>query len=142
MPSTRPVAFLGLSLVAAALALGGCALAGPGHAYRAYHDEGGTGMSQDTFVYVSRPHEPKTVTLIDTRSGEAIWTYDVPVGSKLVIDFEADESEGIPERPDLMRWELMNDTELMGRLDNAIPVPAATARRLDVTLRPSPETAG
>lgn len=138
MQTARPVAVASLS---ALVALGaGCA--GPGHAYRGYHDEGGTGMSQDTFVYVSRPHEPKTITLIDTRSGEALWTMDVPVGSKLVIDFEADESEGVPERPDLMRWELMNDTDLLGRLDNAMPVPAATARRLDVTLRPGPETAG
>lgn len=116
----------------------GCA--GPGYAYRSYHDEGGTGVSEDKMVYVSRPHEPKTITLMDTRTGEALWTMDVPVGRKLVIDFEEGLAGNTPDRPDLMRWELMKESDLIGRLDNAMPVPMADSRRLDMSLRAGPES--
>ena len=138
MSIARPALMFSLGVVC--LGLGACA--GPGLAYRSYHDEGGSGESDDKFVYVSYPHQPKTVTVVDTRTGDSLWTMDVPVGSKLVINFEPDKSEGTPDRPDLMRWELMNDTDLTGRLDNAMPVPAPGARRVDVTLRASPERAG
>lgn len=136
----RRAARLAGLLAAASLlpvALSGCA--GSGLAYRTYHDEGGTGASEDKFVYVSRPHEPKTITLVDTRTGESLWTMDVPVGRKLVLDFEEGEAPDTPNRPDLMRWELMQDSDLLGRLTNAMPVPNADSRRLDVTLRTSPE---
>ena len=125
-------------LAGAGLVASGCA--GPGLAYRSYHDEGGSGVSQDAFVYVSRPHEPKTVTVMDTRTGEALWTMDVPVGRKLVIDFEENKADGTPDRPDLMRWELMDASDLTGRLGNAMPVPIASARRIDMTLRTGPES--
>lgn len=127
-----------IGVAAVACLVAGCA--GPGLAYRSYHDEGGTGVSQDAFVYVSRAHEPKTVTLVDTRTGESLWTMDVPVGRKLVINFEPDKAGNTPGRPDLMRWELMNESDLLGRLDNAMPVPVASARRLDMTLRVGPES--
>ncbi len=133
-PSSLPAA---AGILAAIALAAGCA--GPGLAYRSYHDEGGSGISKDAFVYVSRAHYPKTVTLLDTRTGEAIWTMDVPVGRKLVIDFEVDKAEGTPDRPDLMRWKLMDDSDLYGSLDNAMPVPVASARRLDMTLRTAPE---
>lgn len=136
MPTSRDTA---LPLAALLTMAGLSACAGPGYSYRSYHDEGGSGASDDKMVYVSRPHDPKTITLIDTRTGEALWTMDVPVGRKLVIDFEPGKAGDTPDRPDLMRWELMPEADILGRLDNAMPVPTADSRRIDVTLRNGPE---
>ena len=136
--STRDLCGLAMAgLLASASGLAGCS--GAGLAYRGYHDEGGTGYSEDKMVYMSRPHDPKTVTLVDTRTGEPLWTMDVPVGRKLVVNFESGRAQGTPDRPDLMRWGLMDESDRMGRTHNAMPVPRANARRLDVSLRPTPE---
>jgi len=134
---TRLNAALALPALLAVAALSACS--GPGYAYRNYHDEGGTGTSDDKMVYVSRAFDAKTITVIDTRTGEALWTMDVPVGRKLVIDFEEGKAGDTPDRPDLMRWELMDDSDLYGGLDNAMPVPVADCRRIDVSLRAVPE---
>ena len=135
----RPARSLGLALTLGALALALSACGGPGYAYRSFYDEGGSGVSDDQFVYISRPGEPKTITLVDTRTGEPIWTMDVPVGNQLVINFEPDRNKDNPSRPDMMRWELMEDRTLHGRLSNAIPVPAFHSRRLDMAIRAIPE---
>ena len=139
-PAANPAArSLGLGLTLGALALSLAACGGPGYAYRSFYDEGGSGVSDDQFVYISRPGEPKTITLVDTRTGEPIWTMDVPVGNQLVINFEPDRNKDNPARPDMMRWELMEDRTLHGRLSNAMPVPSYHSRRLDMTLRAIPE---
>lgn len=120
---------LGGALTAAALPMGGCLT------------EGGQYITRDMHTYVSRPWEPKTITLVDTRSGESIWSSDVPVGYKLVIDFETNR-HGTDDLPDRMLWEIFPAERLYGDLRNEIPVPPRSARRIDMSLRPVPERAG
>lgn len=102
--------------------------------------EGGPLKSADRFTYASTTWQPKTVTLVDTRTGEALWSVDVPVGRQLVIDFNAlrraDNTEWLPDEA---FWDIMPDTRRHGALKNKMRVPPATARRVDVTLRPVPE---
>ncbi|TVQ59827.1 MAG: hypothetical protein EA379_09860 [Phycisphaerales bacterium] len=119
------LAFAGLSLGASS----GC------------YFEGGPGWSADRFAYVSRTWTPKTVTLVDTRTGESLWSMDVPVGQRLVIDFrkaprnvEADDW-----LPDVMQWDLMPESRRFGALKNQIRVPPSMSRRVEMTLRPTPE---
>ncbi|MBC7772013.1 MAG: hypothetical protein H7210_05925 [Pyrinomonadaceae bacterium] len=107
------------------------------------YSEGGSGMSDDQHVYVSSAWQPKTVTLKDTRTGQAFWSIDIPVGKKLVIQFR--EGSGEPgftpadATPDMMLWDLMAPDEDFGPLANQIPVPPAAARRLDWVMRSTPE---
>jgi hypothetical protein len=117
----------GLALAAAALASSGC------------YSEGGLGWSEDQYVYVSRPYQPWTVALRDTRTGQIFWTIDVPVGQQLVIDFV--EGGGTPGSftPDTMNWDLMPAGEEYKNLSSAVPVPPADSRRLDPSLRAVPE---
>ncbi len=104
--------------------------------------EGGPGYSADRHAYVSRTWSPKTITLTDVRSGEAVWSVDVPVDRKLVVSFRpgANKDNDI-DNPDLMIWDLIDPDTDFGTLDNQIPVPPNHARILDMTLRPVPEYA-
>jgi len=96
---------------------------------------GGNMRSDDMFTYVSTPYEPVTVTLIDTRDQQVIWSTDVPIGQKLTVRFYADKAEGSLLSPDIMRWQLYDADSHSTRLKNQIPAPPPTARRLDVTYR-------
>lgn len=116
-------------LVASLSLLAGCA---------GYYAPGGDGRSRDTFTYVSTSHMPQTITLVDTRTGESLWTTDVPVGQQLVVRFR-NLKEGEAEGTDEMRWALMPAGTRNGRLTNSVQVPSAPYRRLDGTLREGPE---
>ncbi|MBL0921506.1 MAG: hypothetical protein IBJ10_05185 [Phycisphaerales bacterium] len=104
--------------------------------------EGGSMSSADRFTYASTSWQPKTISVIDTRTGETIWSMDVPVGRKLVIDFNEAPSSEInddPSRPDIMLWDIMENDRYFGALANKVRVPGPGLRRVDVTLRPTPE---
>ena len=53
----------------------------------ACHYQGGPRYSADRFTYESSSWYPKTVSLIDTRTGQTVWTVDIPVGEQLVVGF-------------------------------------------------------
>lgn len=118
-----------VALVAASAltGLGGC------------YSEGGLGWSEDQHVFISRPQQPWNVTLRDTRTGQELWTAEVPVGKQLVVHFLKDEGTKDPYTPDVMEWGIMNDGDEVGRLGNRMPVPPANARRIEPTLRATPE---
>lgn len=116
------------------LCLLGAALAG-------CHKEGGFAYSNDQFTYVSDEWRPWTVTLIDSRTGESLWSIDVPVGQQLAVGFR--EGSGPNEfKPDMMDWGLMPAGRWFGARNNTLPVPPSHARRLEPVLRPTPELAG
>lgn len=102
---------------------------------------GGSGWSIDRFVYQSHEWQPWTVTLVDTRTGESLWSVDVPVGRQLVVGFRKGVGPN-PYKPDMMYWGITEYGRGVARRDNQIPVPPAHARRLDPTLRPTPELPG
>jgi len=107
----------------------------------ACHLEGGPRYSADRYTYVSRTWTPKTVSLVDTRTGEVTWSVDVPVGEQLVVGFS--KGTGPNElRPDEIVWGLMPAGRRFGTRDNRQPCPPNHARRLDMALRPAPEYPG
>jgi hypothetical protein len=95
--------------------------------------EGGAGVSYDTHTYVSTSEQPKTVSLIDTRTDEVMWTVEVPVGRKLVVRFVSNYYPQNRSFPDQMRWDLIDPDAVYGGLANEMPVP--TSRRLQMELR-------
>lgn len=117
-----------VSLVAllGASGLGGC------------YKDGGMGFSSDTYSYSSTSWQPWTVSLVDTRTGESLWSVDVPVGKRLIVGFR--EGSG-PNRvkPDMMRWGILEGNRTVGTFQNQMPVPPITSRRLEPTLRAVPE---
>ncbi|GAB4385223.1 MAG: hypothetical protein Kow0022_10310 [Phycisphaerales bacterium] len=106
----------------------------------AYRPGGGPMVSEDRFTYVSTPYEPKTLTLVDTRTGEVIWTMEVPVGQRVTLQFYKGKSKGYADYPDVMRWEVQKaDASWDAVLRSQIAVPDRWSRRLDMTLRDVPE---
>ncbi len=118
-----------LALAAAAIALTGC------------YGPGGPGYSADMYTYVSDEWHPYTITLFDSRTGEALWSVDVPVGQQLVMRFN--EGMGPNQfKPDLMAWGLMESGRRTGPIPNNVPVPGPAVRRVEMKLRPTPEMPG
>lgn len=104
------------------------------------YTEGGPGYSADQHVYVSRPWQPYTITLRDTRTGQEFWSRDVPVGKKLIVTFVENQGTNDKYTPDLMKWALVDEERETGvSLSSSIPVPPSNARRLETALRTMPE---
>lgn len=122
-------ATLGTVAVVAATLLTGCNTYKPGGALQ----------SHDTFTYFSEAHTPVTVTVVDTRTKEAIFVNEVPVGKQLVIRFYDEQNDSNVIRPAAMRWEVMPLGKTGGELDSVMAVPGPDARRVDVAIRKSPE---
>lgn len=86
-------------------------------------------------TYVSTAMSPKTISVIDTRTGETVWSLDVPVDTKLVLQFEEERQPGTP-MPAKLSWRVFDDRgQLFGALHDSIPAPPATARRIDMSVR-------
>ncbi|MFG0251436.1 MAG: hypothetical protein ACF8NJ_01020 [Phycisphaerales bacterium JB038] len=126
---TRRALLLG-AFAAAAMLLGGC---------KSAYFPGGNFRSANTFTYISTTSAPKTITLLDTRSGEEIWSVDVPVGHQLTMSFRDGEGDDPVYLPDLMQYRISPERFYFGRLDSQISVPNENSRRVVMTLRPSPE---
>ena len=90
-------------------------------------------------TYFSTETRPTTVTIVDTRNGETIFTMEIPVGRQLSLDFDEKQGDDPTQTPDVMRYRLFEIGTQIGMLDNSIPVPNATSRRIDVHYRPAPE---
>lgn len=114
---------------------------GPTSVYRPYFDEGGSGASIDEFTYVSTSEQPKTVTVVDTRTQETVFALDIPVGQQLVINFDDKSANRDKYMSGQMRWAVMPAGNRYGSLRNRIDVPPAGSRRVDMTLRKGPEVA-
>lgn len=119
-------------------ALAWIATAACGLCFTGCHTPGGPGYSADQFTYVSTEWQPYTISLIDTTTGETIWTVDVPVGKQLFMTFRKGAGPN-SYRPDMMDWQIEIAGRLIGTPHNQIPSPGPATRRVDVTMRPVPE---
>ncbi len=119
---------VGAALMLATSFLGACAF-----------KPGGSGSSNDTFTYQSFAHAPQTISVVDTRTGQPVWTGEVPVGQQLVVRFVDRTGESESENNALMRWAYMPINSQQVSLPNTVTVPPASARRIDMELREGPE---
>ncbi|MBL8764165.1 MAG: hypothetical protein JNM07_07840 [Phycisphaerae bacterium] len=101
---------------------------------------GGAGMSIDQYTYWSTTHMPQTVTVVDTRTGQALWTCEIPVGQELVLKFSKNERiDDDPVYPDRMTWDVLPLGRESAPLTHHMFVPPYHARLVKVELRKSPE---
>ena len=128
MSTTRaPATFLP---VAAAVGLVAAILAGcyrPGGAIMPY-----TGGAQ---TYWSSEMLPKTVLLVDVRTGDVVFSMDIPPGKQLSMDFVEGAGDDPVFSPDLMRYEIFDIGTTTGKLRSAMSVPTASSRRVDIEIR-------
>lgn len=99
----------------------------------------GCSTYNETYKYDSDAMSPKTISLLDTSSGETVWTIDVPVGQKLELKFEKRPNVAEEDGFDTMVWTLSKAaTDPKGR-PNTVRVPPPSQRRLEMTLRTAGE---
>jgi hypothetical protein len=119
-----------------ACVLGLCALTAGGCFLTPGLKPGGAQRTNDEYTYVSTPWEPLTVTLYDRRDDTPLWTVDVPVGSKVSVRFYRDKkTSGTARMPDMMKWEIYDESKSYRRLTSSMAVPGADSRLLKVSLR-------
>lgn len=120
-------------LLAAAVSLA----AGAGCGYR----PGGQGWKGSSETWRSTEFLPATLTLVDTRSGEEVWTQDIPVGYQMVTRFIDGGGPDRIERPDRLEYQIFQNGTRYGKLRSAVAVPPANCRRWELTYREAPEYA-
>ena len=96
---------------------------------------------KSAMTFYSTEDSPKTVTLVDIRSGERVFIMEIPAGKQLVLDFVEDNGDDPVNTPDLMKWEVFPIGTGYGALSNAMTVPNRWSRRLDTRIRPGIEYA-
>ena len=117
--------------IVAAFVISGCYSPGGGIMPRA----GGA------MTWVSTERSIKTIRIIDIRDNEEFFSIDIPVDRQLVIEFDKGMGDDPVNTPDLMRYEVMIAGTSMGTLHNAMTVPNAASRRIDVYVTQGPEYA-
>jgi len=121
------------STIGAAAGILGCAALG------GCYSEGGAGISLDEHTYYSTSWQPKTVFLKDTRTGEVIWTVDIPVGKQLTFKIEKGLGTKDGMTPDRLSWKIFEQGKSFGVLDNSLAVPGGVDKIIAWKLRPAPE---
>jgi hypothetical protein len=96
-------------------------------------------MEGEKFTYKSTPFVPQTVTIVNTTTGEQVWTYDVPAGKALTIHFTNRASRTNELGYDEMTWTVGPAGEMPPAPTNRMRVPPTSSRRIDVSVRPGPE---
>ncbi len=126
----RRTLILALTLSLLSLPLSGCG-------YRA----GGQGWQGSSETWPSTEFLPATLTLVDIRSGEELWTQDIPVGYQMVTRFVSGGGTDKVERPDRLEYQILLNGTKVGKLRSAIAVPPAECRRWELAYRDAPEYA-
>jgi len=90
------------------------------------------GMSLDRHNFISTPHQPLTVSIKDTITGEELLRVDVPIYKQLLIDFEHKHdwtpAQGPALPAEVVHWEVIDADRLMaggpsGILKNRLDLP-------------------
>lgn len=119
-------------ITTATLVLGGALLGG-------CWGVGGTrGWVPDSYTYESTPDMPYTVSIVDARTGETLWSLDVPVEQQLSFNFVKGDNQDLAY-PDKMSWDVWEMGTRWGNPKNELAVPAAHSRIIDAKLRKAPE---
>jgi hypothetical protein len=101
--------------------------------------EGGPGWSADRAKIVSTSLQPKTWSVMDTRTGQTVLTVEIPVDSALVYDFNSGGGDPARGMPDTLLWDIWPLGQAFGQPQRRIVVPPADSRRTEWVLRPTPE---
>lgn len=102
---------------------------------------GSKGFTGSAHTWTSTEFRPATVSLIDTRTGEVVWTMDIPPGKWLVTRFRKGGGHDEILHPDRLEYQIFNAGTKYGRLRSAISVPGPTVRRWELSVRPGLEYA-
>jgi hypothetical protein len=99
-------------------------------------------MTGGPCTYYSTETMQKSVTMVDVRTNEMLFSIDLPPGKQLTMVFEEGAGDDPVYRPDLMRYEVFELGTTGGKLHSELTVPNAASRRVDVSVRQQGNYAG
>ncbi|MBI1367599.1 MAG: hypothetical protein GC162_02980 [Planctomycetes bacterium] len=80
------------------------------------------GTSWDRHNFVSTPNMPLSLSLVDTVTGQTVWTLDIPVNQQAVVDLEHNQDWVAAQSPATpaheVRWKVMSLGTLADNVDN------------------------
>ncbi len=97
--------------------------------------------SPERVSYRSETWSPKTITVLDTRTGESVVTIDVPVGKQANLWFKKDRNRAESDGSDELTYAIRPWGDNVTIPGTTLTVPPPSARRIDMTLRKVPEQA-
>lgn len=100
---------------------------------------GSRGFTDAPHTWPSTAYLPLTLSLIDTRTDEVIWTIDVPPGKWLVTRFVEGGNNLDSEWPDRLEYHVFDEGTKHGRLRSSIVVPDRSVLQWYVDYRTAPE---
>ena len=126
-----------MTILVASLGFGGCSTYSPGGGLMA-----STAGTASALTYPSTAESPKTISIVDVRTGEMVFERAIPPGNQMSLQFFSTKyQQGDPGRPETMRYAIQTLGQRTGRLGTEVAVPPSWARRIDVYLRaPDPYT--
>lgn len=86
-------------------------------------------------TYYSTQLQPASVTMVDMRTDEVIWSLDVPPDQQLTFQFFEGEGDDPVYTPALMRWAIFPLGKQTGKLLNTMSVPSSDTRKVVVEYR-------
>ncbi|GJQ29201.1 MAG: hypothetical protein HBSAPP03_10850 [Phycisphaerae bacterium] len=94
----------------------------------------------EAYHFPSSAHQPQTITLVDTRTGESVWSQEVPVGKQLNMRFmrRGDIADG--QGWDEMRWSISDVGRDQSGTPSTMRVPPPSERRIETHVRTTPES--
>lgn len=95
--------------------------------------------SPERVSYRSDTWSPKTISVLDTRTGESVVTIDVPVGKQVNLWFKKDRNRAEADGSDELSYAIKPWGETTTIPGTTLTVPPPSARRIDMTLRKVPE---
>ncbi len=94
----------------------------------------------ETYHYKSTTHMPQTVTLVNTRTGESVWSQEIPVGKQLNVRFMRRHDLADSQGWDELRWSLSDLGRDQGGISSSMRVPPPSERRIETLVRGTPES--
>lgn len=102
--------------------------------------------SLDQQAFESTHASPKSVAILDARTNESLWSYDVPIGYVLELDGQHADGDnwfqGATGPAETIDWEVVQivtgDTLVLGdrAQEGTIDLPDGCVPRIEVTMRP------
>ncbi|MEM7681890.1 MAG: hypothetical protein AAF288_08030 [Planctomycetota bacterium] len=105
----------------------------------------GCGVSKDVYTVQSTWHEPQSVAVIDTRTGDALWAYDVLIGQQVEINLQHSDGDdgfqGSSKAAESMDYEIsVIDGATVD--SGSIEFPEGADPRVDFNIRPAGNNPG
>lgn len=96
-------------------------------------------VGHEVYHFKSTTHQPQSVTIVNTQTGESVWSQEIPVGKQLNVRFMRRHDTADSQGYDELRWSLSDLGSDLGGTSSSMRVPPPSERRIETHVRNTPE---